>query len=1820
MAVTVPVTYTILLSDAAAIAGYQATYPTGALIPPATAATLFGAPIGGQTPGGALTLPAITIPYPGFSISNLSGGLTAESGTILGTGYTDSFGNVYPPEQYYWVGQFLYQPVQPVVPPVQPPPPPTGGCPTGQHRDPITGLCVPNVITPPPNPIGVRRFIDGFETPVTGAGGSGGLHVSRDASRTPDGMGYEYRAVSNENTTHTLSPQPTFSCERFYLRLRKLPVGGNDMVWYCTGNSEANPTLHLDITPAGVPVLYHQGGGAAPGWIAAQDVAMSLGVWYRIDLTFRYKDTPNQRLSIHVVPPNTDATNYIGGDFSALINGVPFATHGSIDYSGVILDGDPGPTQPYGLNILNQTHASSSIGNKLGATWGLECDIDDWIDAAPILNSALTGLISGIDPAIGSHVVLVRPTGLAAGSSAAWVGDWRQLLPIPADASSASDAVVSSTGNTSLVVNTDYVELQLGCAALVVGAFVDGTGTGQLGFTINGAPTRQNVSLFPATWVTSLYTVPTGSTVTVPLAPLGLNFVKDAGAGATSLWGLQASAEMLGFFGPEDTPPTGVTVTVPSAVGTHNAPYFNASTNLAGVTPGGSAVAVLSGVYTGNSFGQDIITTIPAHWWWVRPLSGDSAGVWWWSSVLSATGRRASAMKPIRMPQALMDSGGQIGTMRVAGHDVQGNASGTGYQWIAVCDPSHRFVLNGAFAHATGLASAINPLVDPAFLPDAAFLDVDTIGGTASNWFKGVGHTGTTASKVDAAVSATVAALASGQLTSYAAVHNGNNIPQTAYSVWRRQDGLGSASRICDFQTYTGNGAGGTRDIPVVLNGQTPIFALVTPHNGASIFRDPSHTGVTSSNIAGSIDAATGITAFGVDKITVGTDLNAGGVVYDVFVLTGFPSTLPPPPTNCPVITLAPTALPAGRIGTAYSQAITASGSGSTPYTYQISAVPGGRRPLTDALPAGLTLSSGGTLSGTPSVQGTWTFTVRATDTLGCYGERQYVLTIGDFVPPTGGCPAIAVAPGSLPDGVLYTAYTPQTVSASGGAAPYQYTVSSGSLPPGMTLGLATGIVSGTPTMAEATTFTVKATDANGCHGAQAYAIHIASTGICPIITFTPAPPNGTVGVLYSQVLTPSGGTGPYTFAVTLGSLPPGLTLTTGGTLAGTPTVAGSYLPVIRVTDANGCYSDHHTPITIVTGVTPPPRVCPTITLAPSALPSGVINIAYSQAIVASGSPATPYVYAVSAGALPPGITLTPSGTLAGTPTTAQSSTFTITATDTNGCPGSRQYTLNVTSGGVCPAITVSPLPPPGSVGVAYAQVLTPGGGAAPYTFSVPSGALPPGLTLSSGGTLSGTPSTAGTFAAVLRATDTNGCLGEVSVTITIGSSVGPCPTLGDAIVDLTARLGEVSPTRWTTPELARYLVEALRTWQAFTQVQRGQASFLTQSGVAFYDIPTVVPALRAQTVLDQDLVTDIEYALMEPPTPSVWTGSEQFALSDLTQALQSRLDRFLKETGIVLTHITTAVTPPASGRVSIPANTIAVRRTAWIMANGTVVPLLRDNEWNLNAFARGWLATAVPTAAVPNVYSVSLTPPLTLQLAPVPSVAGTLDLVLATTGPTLDPTVGVKVLIPDDWAWVVKWGALADLLDRAGLAHDPARAAYCQSRWLQGLELVKQAAVVLDARISSAVAPVGTVEESDRYQTTWQTTPGIPTAVLLAGHTMLALSPPPDANAGANYIVTLDVVRNHPVPNLTDFNACIGVDWSTLDDILDLAQHIAMFKEGPDQLEQSMALFNRFQRSAGIEKRLDLATFDQRKASFGQTQQSERIVPRIAPPDEEPS
>jgi len=348
-----------------------------------------------------------------------------------------------------------------------------------------------------------------------------------------------------------------------------------------------------------------------------------------------------------------------------------------------------------------------------------------------------------------------------------------------------------------------------------------------------------------------------------------------------------------------------------------------------------------------------------------------------------------------------------------------------------------------------------------------------------------------------------------------------------------------------------------------------------------------------------------------------------------------------------PTIVYAPANPPGGTAGVAYSQSIAGASGGAAPYTYTIAS---------GALPAGVTLAANGTLSGTPTATGAFTFQVKAADSSTGTGAPFSKTTANLSL--TIAAPTIAFAPATLPGGTANTAYS-QTIVASGGTAPYTY-AETGTLPTGITL-TSTGVLSGTTTQAGSFPITVTATDSTTGTGpfvgTQNYTLTIAG----PTITLSPASlPNATVGTAYSQTLSASGGTAPYTFSAT-GSTPPGMTLGASGTLSGTPTTAGDFNFTAVATDAQSftgskAYSVH------VAAIAPGAPTGVSATAGPEQA-----SVSFSAPTNTGGAPITSYTVTSSPGGLTGSGSASPIVVTGLTDGTAY--TFTVVAFNTAG-PG----------------------------------------------------------------------------------------------------------------------------------------------------------------------------------------------------------------------------------------------------------------------------------------------------------------------------------------------------------------------------------------------------------------------------------------------------------------------------------------------------------------------------------------------------------------------
>ncbi|UQZ84180.1 Endo-1,4-beta-xylanase A precursor [Paenibacillus konkukensis] len=426
--------------------------------------------------------------------------------------------------------------------------------------------------------------------------------------------------------------------------------------------------------------------------------------------------------------------------------------------------------------------------------------------------------------------------------------------------------------------------------------------------------------------------------------------------------------------------------------------------------------------------------------------------------------------------------------------------------------------------------------------------------------------------------------------------------------------------------------------------------------------------------------------------------------------------------------------LHAGTVGIAYAPVQLAAAGGEGAYQWSIAS---------GSLPAGFTLDgSTGQLGGTPTASGTFAFTVQAEDANGVKAVKELTLLIH---------PPLTIETASLPEATVRTAYS-QTLRAAGGSGTYTWSVTTGSLPAGLTLDGATGELAGTPGADGTFPITVKVTDGSGVTALQALMLKVNPE----LMLNATSLPEGTVGEAYpEQTFSAAGGNGVYTWSIA-GDLPAGLSFDPAtAKVSGTPAAAGTGSFTVKVTDGNGAAATRDYTL----------KVNPGLAIRTAALKEGTLSAAYAQALEAEGGSGDgTYSWSVAAGSLPDGLTLAGSE-ISGIPAKEGAFTFTLQVEDGNRVVKTKAFTIQI-----APAlILASPVLPEGTAGVPYpAAAFRAQGGSGVYTWSL-TGTLPDGLVFgASTQAIEGTPVAEGTASFTIRVTDGNGAVAEQNMTLKV--------------------------------------------------------------------------------------------------------------------------------------------------------------------------------------------------------------------------------------------------------------------------------------------------------------------------------------------------------------------------------------------------------------------------------------------------------------------
>ena len=451
--------------------------------------------------------------------------------------------------------------------------------------------------------------------------------------------------------------------------------------------------------------------------------------------------------------------------------------------------------------------------------------------------------------------------------------------------------------------------------------------------------------------------------------------------------------------------------------------------------------------------------------------------------------------------------------------------------------------------------------------------------------------------------------------------------------------------------------------------------------------------------------------------------------------------------------------------GTAYS---TSTPLGGTPTLGGISSVTSWTV-SSGAMPSGMSLNSNGLIIGTPNASGTYSFVVEASNSTQTAYSPTYTVSVETEV----GTIAYSGLPSEF---VLNTSYSNSpTVGGSIGVIS-GYAVSGG-LPTGMSVNPTTGVISGKPTTAGSGTFTVTAT---GTGGSASVTLSAAVNGK---LTYNLPGTLSTLQSYASAVPTIAGITGITSWTIYSGALPPGLTLNSNGSISGTPTATGPYSFAVMASNATqAAYSQ-------------------TYSMTVESIPAETLSYAYTTITVNTGSGAQPLAtgmtgsqtYALTSGALPSTLTFsTANGDITGTPTVAATYPLTVTATDTTGYTATASFNLTVNG-----KLTYS-LPGTLSTLQSYASAAPIVGGnmSAITSWTIYSGALPPGLALNANGSISGTPMATGPYSFVVMASNATQAAYSQTYSMTVeGIQAATLSYAAIASVRVSHAIATTSPT-----------------------------------------------------------------------------------------------------------------------------------------------------------------------------------------------------------------------------------------------------------------------------------------------------------------------------------------------------------------------------------------------------------------------------------------
>ena len=203
--------------------------------------------------------------------------------------------------------------------------------------------------------------------------------------------------------------------------------------------------------------------------------------------------------------------------------------------------------------------------------------------------------------------------------------------------------------------------------------------------------------------------------------------------------------------------------------------------------------------------------------------------------------------------------------------------------------------------------------------------------------------------------------------------------------------------------------------------------------------------------------------------------------------------------------------------------------------------------------------------------------------------------------------------------------------------------------------------------------------------------------------------------------------------------------------------------------------------------------------------------------------------------------------------------------------------------------------------------------------------------------------------------------------------------------------------------------------------------------------------------IADNILMNEIQYHMLEAPDNGVTWTDTLWDTTEVVQYMNERQERFLKEAPVLLARA--EIVDSGVLAQPLPEDWLVTYRLIWKDNNGDRIELPRVDHHELDHMDADWPNA---TAAQPQFYADTDTVTLSIDVTPQPTNTGEFEILYVPSAPVLDGLGTDSIfMVPEEFVPYIKYGVMADMFGKTGRAHNPEMAAYCESRFEEGIQMV---------------------------------------------------------------------------------------------------------------------------------------------------------------------